>query len=79
VGVGEFYEGTGYVIDNTDPLERVDFSFERVRRRDIKRLIGKYKIRNKADRVALWERLAGESRIGARSEAVVWVRYVRSL
>jgi hypothetical protein len=49
---GRYYEGTGYLIDNGEPLERVHFSFERLDNAEIKRHIGKRHLSKKSDRQA---------------------------
>jgi hypothetical protein len=55
-----FYEGTGYLIDNCEPLYRVHFSFERLERSTIKRLTGKRKLSSKADRLCFFQKLLDE-------------------
>lgn len=56
------YEGTGYLIDNDEPLQRLDFSIERLQKDKVKSITGKSRLESRADRVKLFEALAGTDR-----------------
>jgi hypothetical protein len=52
---GNYFEGTGYVIDNVNPPVRIDFNFVSLKKKDLKNIINKTKISNKQDRAKLLE------------------------